>query len=222
MRFFTGLGLVMAVGLAAGALAKPAPLAPITAGHLAPRDLCTGLPGASAFRGALAAAIRRRDADALAALAAGDVMLDFGGTTGPPELKRLLRGPGGAALWRELDALLALGCVVQDGDLVLPWFYGQDIGEDEDYQRYLVAGANVPLRQTPSGSAKVLRQLSWVLVRQLDAASEEPPRYTRVRLDGGPVTGYVETAKLRSQTGYRLAARREGKVWKIAFFLAGD
>lgn len=220
MRFFAGLVLV--AGLAAGALAKPAPLVPITAGHLAPRDECRSLPGAGAFRAALTAAVRRRDAGAMAGLSASDIKLDFGGTTGPRAFEQQLRGAEGPALWRELDMLLTLGCAVQEGELVLPWLFAQDLGENEDFDRFLVAGANVPLREAPSPRARTLRMLSWVLVRQLDPASPSPPRFTRVRLDGGKVIGYIETISLRSQIGYRLSARREGKGWKIAYFLAGD
>ena len=202
--------------------AKPAAIVPVTAGHLAPRDGCASLPGAAAFRKALAAAVRRRDAAALAALAADDVTLDFGGTSGPAELRRLMQGAEGAALWRELDALLTLGCAVEDGDMVLPWFFAQELGGDADPARYLVAGANVPLREGPSASAQVTRALSWVLVRSLEPADAAPRAYTRVRLDGATATGYVESARLRSQLGYRLGARREGSGWKIAWFLAGD
>ena len=226
MRGKAGSALVLAASLVAGAVtgtdAGAAGTLPITAGHLAPRDECRSLPGAAAFRAALAAAVRRRDAGAMARLSASDIKLDFGGTTSPRAFEQLLRGAEGAALWRELDVLLTLGCAVQDGDLVLPWLFAQDIGENEDFDRVVVAGANVPLRAGPAPGARTLRLLSWVLVRQLDPASETPPRFTRVRLDGGNVTGYIETASLRSQIGYRLSARREAKSWKIDYFLAGD
>ena len=228
MRTIAGFALVLAASLVtvgyagAGGAARAAPTVPITAGHLAPRDECRSLPGARPFRNALAAAVRRRDAGAMARLSASDITLDFGGTTGPRAFERMLRSAEGAALWRELDALLTLGCAVREGELVLPWLFAQDIGDNEDFDRMLVAGANVPLREGPSPGARTLRLLSWVLVRQLDPASETPPRFTRVRLDGGKVTGYIETASLRSQIGYRLSARREAKSWKIDYFLAGD
>lgn len=224
MKAIGGVTALVAAGLAAAAWAKPAPVVPATAGHLAPRDECASLAGVPAFRQALAAAVRRRNADALTALSSDDILLGFGGISGPRELRNLMRGAEGPALWRELDALLTLGCAVQDGEIVLPWFFAQEIGGNENYDRLLVAGANVPLYETGSAGAKVLRRLSWVMVRQLDPANERPPRFTRVRLEAGSAEGYVETARLRSQSGsYRLSAQREGKKgWRITAFLAGD
>ena len=64
----------------------------VKAGHLAPRDECAGLPGAAAFRNALARAVHRRDADAMTALSAQDIVLGFGGESGPRELGKLLGG----------------------------------------------------------------------------------------------------------------------------------
>ena len=125
-------------------------------------------------------------------------------------------------MWRELAQVLTLGCAVQDGDMVMPWFFAQDLGEDEDFGRSLVAGSNVPMREAGSAHAKVLRLLSWVLVRRIDPAGEAQPRFTRVRLDGATATGYIETALLRGQLDYRLGAHRGPKGWKITYFTSGD
>src|SRR5688500_15712645 len=67
--------------------AQPTPLA---RGRFAPRDDCAGIEGADRFRERLAAAVEARDADALVALAADDINLDFGGGTGAAELRTRL------------------------------------------------------------------------------------------------------------------------------------
>ena len=81
----------------------------LAAGPYAPRDTCGDLKGADAFRQDLAVAVEARDVDALVALAAEDVKLDFGGGAGRAELRKRLSG-GDWDLWDELDKLLMLGC----------------------------------------------------------------------------------------------------------------
>src|SRR5688500_15717313 len=89
---------------------EPAPLAK---GEWAPRDDCGQVEGAGAFRERLAAAVEARDAEALVALAASDILLDFGGGSGTAELRARLEDAS-FDLWDELDALLALGCAAND------------------------------------------------------------------------------------------------------------
>src|SRR5688500_16321625 len=77
---------------------EPAPLAK---GEWAPRDECGKVEGAVAFRQRLAAAVEGRDADALIALAAEDIQLDFGGGAGTAELRARL-ADASSGLWHEL------------------------------------------------------------------------------------------------------------------------
>ena len=89
-----------------GAIVDPGPAepAPMAKGRFAPRDECADVEGAAAFRDRLTTAIAARDDDALVALAASDVVLDFGGGGGTAHLRELLHQSGGA-LWDEVKQL---------------------------------------------------------------------------------------------------------------------
>src|SRR5688500_628335 len=97
--------------------AQPSPLA---RGKWAPRDDCAEIEGADRFRQRLAAAVEGRDADALVALAAEDIQLDFGGGEGTAELRARLDAPD-YDLWDELDELMGLGCAANEqGGITIP------------------------------------------------------------------------------------------------------
>lgn len=206
---------LLAAALGAGtAQAAPAPRFP-------PRDTCAALPGAPAFRTALKAAVSRRDARGLAALAAPDVKLDFGGGSGSANLRRRLSGPQGPALWRSLARILALGCARQGDGLILPSFFAEDLGNHDPFSVLLVTGSSVRLRAAPAPSGRVVASLSWNLVEATTPA-DRARSWRKVKvLPAGPV-GYVSADLLRSPVDYRLLAARRGKTWKIAAFVAGD
>lgn len=208
----------MIAGFAQAASAAPPRM---IAGKFAPRDECARLPGAAAFRAALADAVRRRNADALVALAAPDIKLDFGGGEGHAELRQRLAGDDGPALWRELAALRPLGCAADQDGIVLPWFFAQDLGTEDPFNTLLVTGARVPLLPRADAKAPPLRLLSWALVEPREGY-DESARFQPVRTIDGKVSGFVEAAKLRSPIGYRLLAARADGAWKIQAFIAGD
>lgn len=210
------------------ALAVPVQAAPPrggivnTPGRWAPRDECAGLPGAAAFRARLAGVVARRDGAGLAALSTPDVLIDFGGTSGRAELRRKLAGREGAELWRELDAIVRLGCGKGDGmALGMPWFSNVDLGELEDENIMLAAGPSVPLYEVADAKSRVLYRLSWQLV-DLPGNWREGAAFQQVDVVGMRRRGYVETALLRSQMGHRISAAREKGVWLINAFVAGD
>lgn len=189
-------------------------------GRYAPRDECAGLPGADAFREALAQAVEARDVEGLAALAASDVKLDFGGGAGTGELRARLDGEG-ASLWQELDALLALGCAA-DGrsSITLPWYFAQEIDSVEPAGGMIVTGENVPLLLEPDAGSDVLEGISWDAVELVDGLAPEAP-FQHVETAKGK-RGYIATASLRSLLDYRLlASSRDGK-WSITSLVAGD
>lgn len=200
------------------AAAEPAP---VVEGRFAPRDECVKQPGAEAFRATLADAVQRRDTEALVGLADRDVRLDFGDGAGQDELRQRLSGQEGAELWRELAELLPLGCGVDQGNMVLPWFFAQDLGGDDPYGLLLVTGERVPLLPKADAAAAPIRLLSWALVEPEEGYDEQAP-FQPVRIVGGGPSGFVDAARLRSPIGYRLIAGRTTVGWKIEAFLAGD
>lgn len=189
-------------------------------GRYAPRDECVGLPGADAFRQSLAQAVEARDAEALIALAAPDVKLDFGGGAGAAQLQARLDGEN-PTLWDELDALLQLGCAAKgQSRITLPWYFAQKIDAVDPAAGMIVTGENVPLRIAPELDAEVLEEVSWDVVEAIDGLQPEAP-FQHVETVKGK-RGYIATDRLRSLLDYRLlASSRDGK-WSITSLVAGD
>lgn len=203
-------------------LAPPAPVAaPALAASYPPRDECAKLPGFAAFREALFAAVAKRDAAALAGLADPAVNLDFGGGSGPDELRKRLEG--NPALWGELAALADLGCAADGGVATMPWIFSRMPDSVDAFQTLLVTGSGVPLRVKPAADARELAKLDWALIE----AVGPPDSAAALReVTSGPksngVRGFVESAKLRSLLDYRLIADRQDGEWKVTAFVAGD
>ena len=207
------------VAEAAEQLVAPTAPSPLARGKWAPQDTCANVEGADEFRTRLGAAIRARDVDAVVALAADDVKLDFGGGEGSAELRQRLGDPS-LGLWDELDALMALGCSANDlGGITIPWFFDQDLGDADPYFAMLVTGEDVPLRERPDPASKPVATISWDLVEiaTLDPESD----WQRVELGDGKI-GFIATDKLRSVIDYRLTASSRNGRWHITSFVAGD
>jgi hypothetical protein len=205
---------------AAEDLVAPAPQpAPLAKGKWAPRDDCAMIEGADQFRRRLAAAVEARDAGALAALAADDIKLDFGGSEGTAELRTRLEDESWN-LWDELDALMALGCSANaEGGVTIPWYFDQDMGEVDPFSGMLVTGEDVPVFKGPDGTGDRVGSVSWDVVEIASLNPESP--YQQVELGDG-TTGFVATDKLRSLLDYRLIASSRNDRWRITAFLAGD
>jgi hypothetical protein len=155
---------------AAEEIVAPEP-APLAKGEWAPRDDCGAVEGATQFRERLAAAVEARDADALVALAAEDIKLDFGGGEGTAEL-RIRLADESRDLWNELDALVALGCSANEqGGITIPWYFDQDLGEADPYAAMLVIGEDVPVLTAPRPAAERLDVISWDLVEPAPRAA---------------------------------------------------
>lgn len=194
-------------------------VSPRQPGKYAPRDECGSLPGARAFRLALAGAVARRDADAVAAMALEDVRLGFGGEDGRARLLQRLRADG--KLFDQLAKILPLGCAATDGGgLTLPWFFAQDFGDTDATMAMLVAGAGVPVLDSPSAGGKEKARIDWDVVELVGGLQPAQP-FQHVRL-ADRTTGYIVTDNLRSLLDYRLLAINQNGTWKIAALLAGD
>lgn len=191
-------------------------------GAFAPRNACTGVPGATTFLAELRRIVTRRDAGALDRIARDDVLLDFGGGAGRDELAQRLASAQGADLWHALAGLLKLGCAIDsEGQMVLPWIFTQDLGAADPFETMLALGTGVPVYRHGDAMGRPIARLSW----QLATLVPEPRAdrsMVRVSVPGSRIAGYVPAQYLRSVIGYRLVAVREGSGWKIAMLVAGD
>ena len=214
-----------AVALFGLALASPVhasfAVPPNAPGQYAPRDECSAIAGAAPFLAALRSAVTARDAEAFAALASPEIFLDFGGGGGQEEVRAQLGRK--SRLWRELDRIMELGCAVdaENGELVMPWFFAQDLGDADPFSTQLALGSAVPLLANPSRKAKVRARLNWQLVHIYEVEVSDPG-YETVAVIDSDLEGHVRSSQLRSQLDYRLIARKEGDGWRIVTFLAGD
>jgi hypothetical protein len=194
-------------------------VAPLAQGPYAPQDDCATVAGADTFRQQLAAAVRKRDTDALIALAADDIKLDFGGGAGSAELRKRLNDKAWD-LWNELDELMALGCAANgEGGITIPWYFGQDLGDVDPVSGWIVTGEKVPVLAAPDPGSKALATISWDVV---EIAALDPERkYQQVELPDKE-TGFIATDNLRSVIDYRLIASSRNGRWRITSFIAGD
>jgi hypothetical protein len=192
---------------------------PLAKGPYAPHDSCAKVEGADAFRQELADAVKRRDADALIALAADDIKLDFGGGAGSAELRKRLNDKTWD-LWSELDELMALGCSANaQGGITIPWYFDQGLGNVDAVSGWLVTGEDVPVLAAPDPGSKPLAAISWDIVKL--AALDPERKYQQVELPDKEI-GFIATDKLRSVIDYRLIASSRNGRWRITSFVAGD
>src|SRR5690349_7916755 len=100
------------------AVASPAQAFPR---KLPPVDQCRAA-GLSAFRNRLTQVVARRDAKALLALLADDVLVNFGGEDGPSAFAETwaLDGPRQSDLWPLLAKILKLGCAQLGSKFAIP------------------------------------------------------------------------------------------------------
>lgn len=196
---------------------QPAKLAQ---GKYAPHDECREQAGATAFRTELSAAIAARDIDRLAALAAPDVMLNYGGGAGVDQL-RAMAAQNGELFWNELDQLMTLGCALnKEGGITLPWYFAQDFGQVEPMNGMIVTGENIPVYAAVAGNAAPAGAISWDVVELVNGLRPDQPRQQVETSDGRVV--FIATDKLRSLLDYRLvASSRDGK-WSFTQLIAGD
>ncbi|MGX7894794.1 hypothetical protein [Tsuneonella sp. HG222] len=191
----------------------------LATGPYAPRNACGDLKGADVFLQDLASAVNARDADALVALAAEDVKLDFGDGAGTVELRRRLQADD-RKLWQELSDLLTLGCAPnKSGGLTIPWYFEQDFGGADPFMSMLVTGEAVPMLKSPEEGAEVIEPVSWDVVQISTLKPDDA--YQQIKAKDGK-TGYIETGKLRSLVDYRLLASSRNGKWRIVSLVAGD
>lgn len=166
-------------------------------------------------------AVRKRDADALVALADRAVKLDFGGGSGRDELRRRLT-QSRPNLWEELGEILRLGCAADDGLATMPWIFSRIPEDVNAYESLLVLGEKVPLREKATSDSPIHGDLNWALVTPVGERFDPTARFVEVQTANKAMRGFVEGGRLRSLLDYRLVAEQQGDAWAITAFIAGD
>ena len=192
--------------------------------RLPPVDQCAADPSFAAFRDALLAAIGRRDRDALLAIVADNIEVDFGGGAGRDYFASAwqLDRPETSRLWDELGAALRLGCArdPEGEDYYSPSMFvaGEGVFEDP-FTAAVAIRPGAELRAAPEASAALVATLDWDVVTVPEWDGEAAWQRV-VRADGRG--GYVRSEDLRSPIDYRAAFQRVDGRWRMVAFIAGD
>lgn len=201
--------------ISAGAAALPP--------RMPPTDQCARDRSFVAFRAALNAAIARRDAAFILAVAADDIEYSFGDSPGKAGFARAwgLAHPAASRLWRELGAALRLGCARDGNGFWAPSMSvigDEDLGEDEGLLMVAVA-PDAALRAAPSETSRLVARLRWDVVR-LDAPDAHGRWIAATLADGR--RGYIRPAFFRGFGDYRAVFEKRRGRWRMTAFVAGD
>jgi hypothetical protein len=195
--------------------AAEAPAAPSVNGpKLMPVDEASSDPSLVAFRTGLLDAVRRRDADAVVAMADPKIRTSFGGGGGAADLRASLKNPG---VWEDLEQILTQGGKFQGESFWAPYVYSAWPDAHDAFRFVAITGDSVPLRESADASAKVIATLSHDIVE----AKEEKGDWQQVKTADGK-TGWVEASSVRSPVGYRAGFLKMDGKWKMNALVAGD
>jgi hypothetical protein len=194
-----------------------------TPARLPPVDQCSRDPGFKVFHSSLKQAVAKRDGPALMKLLAPDVLINFGGENGRAAFaKQWEVNSAKSEVWKQLDAILPLGCVRVEQARVIPSLAGQfDYDEDADvFELAVVVSPAAKLRKTSAANSDVMATLSWDVVRPI-ANEGEAQTQTKVRLNDGR-EGWLWTKEVRAPIDYRATMEKRKGKWMITAFVAGD
>lgn len=190
---------------------------------LMPVDEATTDPSLVAFRNELLAAVRRRDADAVVALADPKIRTSFGGDGGAVAFKRNLAQPGA---WEDFEMLLTQGGkFVGEGPNRSFWapYAFSALPDDQDaFMALVITGENVPLLESAGKNARPIATLSYDIVQRTGDIGRDIGDWHNVKTADGR-SGWVAARFVRSPVGYRAGflKNKDGK-WQINALVAGD
>ena len=190
---------------------------------LKPVDEATSDPSLLAFRNELLAAVRKRDADAVVALADPKIRTSFGGGGGAADFRRNLAQKG---VWEDFELLLTQGgSFVGEGpgrSFWAPYVYSAWPDAHDAFASLAITGENVPLYQSADKTSPVIATLSYDIVQRAGDIGRDVGEWQNVKTADGH-TGWVEARSVRSPIGYRAGFLKtnDGK-WQINALVAGD
>jgi hypothetical protein len=190
-------------------------------GRLPPVEQCTGDASFTRFRTALRQGVEKKDRDRLLALMAPDVMVDFGGSSGPAEFAKQWSFDAGeyGNVWDQLGTMLRMGCAPQDKARVIPSMTVQlDRFDSDELYDYVLVLPGARLLKELGVEARNPATTPWALVK---VTSRSADWGTGVRLRDGR-EGHITDDHVYEPLGYRMTIEKRGGKWLITAFVAGD
>ncbi len=170
------------------------------------------------YRNQLLEAVRRRDANAVAALVDPKIRMSFGGDAGVEALKQTLAREGG---FEELEFVLTHGGSFIEGSekraFWAPYVYSKWPDDRDSFSDFAITEENVPLRESRDANSPVIATLSYDVVTQV----MHEGNLRQVKTADGK-TGWVDANKTRSPIAYRAGFNKSAGQWKLNALVAGD
>ena len=225
------LSLFVATCIAGPAQAQPYQALPV--------DEAGEVPEFAAWREGLIDAVRRRDTEAVVALADPNISLSYGDSDGHDTFRAWLNGMPNASwtgeyYWQQLEQVLTLGGTWEDRDdgkrhFCAPYTYTAELPPEMDlFDVLMVVEPDAPLYSGPSAEEPVVATLDYDIATITDNPGMDPdqpekPYWIGIRTADGAHEGYVDSRAVRFAVDYR-ACFTEGPdgTWIWDLFIAGD
>ena len=215
---FRWTDLVRRIVLALALLPVIAPPAAAFPERLPPIDQCKGDASFSRFLVGFKRTVAKKDRAALVALLAPDVLVDFGGGTGPKAFEDQWKfdpqEPGN--VWDQLGIMLKMGCAKDGGSRIIPSLPMQV--EQDVAMEWVVILPGAKLYKAVGELSSKPQTTPWTVATVTSRASDT---MTEVRLPDGR-DGYIADDLVYEPTGYRMIIEKHGGKWTITAFVAGD
>lgn len=215
---FRWTDLVRRIALALALLLLiPSPAAAFPA-RIPPIDQCKGDPGFTKFLAGLKHTAAKKDRAALLALLAPDVLVNFGGGTGPKAFEEEWKfeplEPGN--VWDQLETMLKMGCAKDGGSQIIPSLSMQ-VEQDVAFE-WVVILPGAKLYKAVGELSPRPQTMAWTVATVTSRVSDT---MTGVRLPDGR-EGYIPDDLTYEPIGYRMIIEKHGGKWMITAFVAGD
>jgi len=186
--------------------------------RIPPVDQCKGDASFAKFLAGLKRTVAKKDKAAFLALLAPDVLVDFGGGTGPKafeeEWKFDPREYGN--IWDQLGIMLKMGCAKDGGSRIIPSLPMQ-VDQDIAFE-WVVILPGAKLYKMVGELSPTPQTTPWTVATVTSRVSDT---MTGVRLPDGR-DGYIPDDLVYEPIGYRMIVEKHGGKWMITAFVAGD
>ena len=186
--------------------------------RIPPIDQCRGDPSFTKFLAGLKRIVAKKDRAAFLALLAPDVLVDFGGGTGPKAFEDQWKFDPTeyGNLWDQLETMFKSGCARDGGSRIIPSLPMQ-VQEDVGIEWVLILPGAKLYKMAGELSAKP-QTVPWTVATVTTRVSDT---MTGVKLPDGR-EGYIPDDLVYGPVGYRMIVEKRAGRWVITAFVAGD